>query len=71
MARADFDTAALFARLGGKPRRVTSDSRDLRPGDAFAAWPGSRVDGRAFIPDAIARGASAVLWESRNFRWSG
>jgi len=65
-----FDTAALFARLGAMPHRVSSDSRDLRAGDAFAAWPGTRVDGRAFIPDAIARGASAVLWESRNFRWN-
>jgi len=70
MAPAAFDTAALFARLGAKPRRLSSDSRDVRAGDAFAAWPGARVDGRAFIPDAIARGASAVLWESRNFRWN-
>jgi UDP-N-acetylmuramoyl-L-alanyl-D-glutamate--2,6-diaminopimelate ligase len=27
----------------------------------FAALPGSRVDGRAFIPDAVSRGAVAVL----------
>ncbi len=33
----------------------------MAPGFMFAALPGSRVDGRAFIPDAVARGAVAVL----------
>ena len=70
MAEPAFDPVALFARIGRAPRRVTSDSRDVRAGDAFAAWPGSRVDGRAYIPDAIARGAGTVLWESQGFRWS-
>jgi UDP-N-acetylmuramoyl-L-alanyl-D-glutamate--2,6-diaminopimelate ligase len=40
---------------------LTSDSRAVKPGDLFAALPGGRVDGRAFIGDAIARGAVAVL----------
>jgi len=40
---------------------VTSDSRQVRPGFLFAALPGSQVDGRTFINDAIARGAIAVL----------
>ena len=40
---------------------VTSDSRLVRPGFLFAALPGSQVDGRSFIYDAIARGAIAVL----------
>ena len=31
--------------------------------------PGYAADGRAFIPDAIARGAGAVLWEALAFRW--
>jgi UDP-N-acetylmuramoyl-L-alanyl-D-glutamate--2,6-diaminopimelate ligase len=70
MAEAAFDAPAVLARLGVSPTRVTSDSRQVGTGDAFAAWPGTRVDGRAFIPDAIARGAGAVLWESRDFRWN-
>ncbi|MEO8486916.1 MAG: UDP-N-acetylmuramoyl-L-alanyl-D-glutamate--2,6-diaminopimelate ligase [Betaproteobacteria bacterium] len=67
MAEPAFDPLALLARMGTAPRRVTSDSRSVGNGDAFAAWPGSRVDGRAFIPDAIARGAGSVLWEARGF----
>jgi UDP-N-acetylmuramoyl-L-alanyl-D-glutamate--2,6-diaminopimelate ligase len=40
---------------------LTADSRSVRPGALFAALPGSRTDGRAFIADAISRGAAAVL----------
>src|SRR5438132_2572963 len=66
----DADVAALLARLGTELRRITSDSRDVREGDAFAAYPGTRHDGRAFIADAIAQGAGAVLWESHRFHWN-
>jgi UDP-N-acetylmuramoyl-L-alanyl-D-glutamate--2,6-diaminopimelate ligase len=41
--------------------RVTSDSRAVQPGDLFAALPGARSDGAAFAPEALARGARAVL----------
>ena len=40
---------------------ITADSRRVGPGYLFAALPGSRVDGRAFIADAVSRGAIAVL----------
>ena len=40
---------------------LTSDSRRVKPGTLFAALPGARGDGRAFVADAIARGATAVL----------
>ncbi len=40
---------------------VASDSRAVMPGDLFVALPGARHDGRAFIADAVARGAAAVL----------
>jgi UDP-N-acetylmuramoyl-L-alanyl-D-glutamate--2,6-diaminopimelate ligase len=68
-ATTDFDVAALLARLRVAPRRITSDSRAVEPGVAFAAYPGARVDGRAFIGDAIARGAPAVLWEAAGWTW--
>ena len=40
---------------------LAADSRAVGPGTLFAALPGSRADGRAFIRDAVARGAAAVL----------
>jgi UDP-N-acetylmuramoyl-L-alanyl-D-glutamate--2,6-diaminopimelate ligase len=40
---------------------VTADSRQVRPGFLFAALPGTRHDGRAFIAEAVTRGAVAVL----------
>jgi UDP-N-acetylmuramoyl-L-alanyl-D-glutamate--2,6-diaminopimelate ligase len=40
---------------------VTADSRKVREGFLFAALPGSKVDGRTFIPGAIASGAAAIL----------
>ncbi len=57
-------------------RELTADSRAVRAGDVFAAYPGhprsdgSRIDGRQYIADAIARGAAAVLWEREGFAWN-
>ena len=63
------EIAALLARLGARPRRITSDSRVVEPGVAFAAYPGAAQDGRKFIADAVERGAPAVLWEAAKFEW--
>ena len=49
--------------------RLSSDSRRCAPGTAFFAWRGEAADGRAHIADAIARGASAVVWEKDSFAW--
>jgi UDP-N-acetylmuramyl-tripeptide synthetase/UDP-N-acetylmuramoyl-tripeptide--D-alanyl-D-alanine ligase len=40
---------------------VTADSREVRPGYLFAALPGTKVDGSAYIEAAVAAGAAAVL----------
>ncbi|MBI4342375.1 MAG: UDP-N-acetylmuramoyl-L-alanyl-D-glutamate--2,6-diaminopimelate ligase [Candidatus Omnitrophica bacterium] len=36
-------------------------SKQVRPGDLFVAIPGASMDGHAFIEEAVARGASAVV----------
>ena len=40
---------------------ITADSRAVKPGFLFAALPGAKLDGAAFVADAIAKGASAIL----------
>jgi len=40
---------------------IASDSREVRPGYLFAALPGHARDGRAFVKDAVSRGAVALL----------
>ncbi|MBU1354221.1 MAG: UDP-N-acetylmuramoyl-L-alanyl-D-glutamate--2,6-diaminopimelate ligase [Gammaproteobacteria bacterium] len=42
---------------------LQTDSRQVRPGDGFIAWPGAATDGRAHIGDALNRGAVACLVE--------
>jgi UDP-N-acetylmuramoyl-tripeptide--D-alanyl-D-alanine ligase len=37
------------------------DSRAIRGGEAFFAFAGVRTDGHRFVPDALARGASAAI----------
>lgn len=60
-----------LAALGVQPTGVADDSRQVRPGDLFVAYPGDLADGRNYIADAIARGACAVLWEAGDdFAWN-
>lgn len=40
---------------------ISWDSRDIRKGDVYVALPGERVDGHAFIDDALRAGARMVL----------
>jgi len=42
---------------------LRSDSRAVRPGDGFLAWPGAAHDGRQFVPAALAAGAAVCLVE--------
>jgi UDP-N-acetylmuramoyl-L-alanyl-D-glutamate--2,6-diaminopimelate ligase len=60
--------AALGERrlVGSAPETVTgvvADSRAVRAGQCFVAVPGFRHDGRRFISDAVARGATLVVVE--------
>ena len=63
----------ILQQLAGKGVRVnalTTDTRAIKAGDVFLAWPGGRDDGRRHIGAAIAGGAGAVLWERDGFEWS-
>ena len=63
------DVLQQLAAQGAMIERLTADSRRCAPGSAFFAYPGEKADGRRYIGDAIARGASAVLWEAQDFAW--
>lgn len=57
MRRIDLPEDGMSLDLNG----LTADSRSVRPGYLFAALPGTKADGRTFIPAALAAGASVVL----------
>jgi UDP-N-acetylmuramoyl-L-alanyl-D-glutamate--2,6-diaminopimelate ligase len=42
---------------------ITSDSRKVKPGWAFVAIPGSKVDGHRFIDQALTQGATVLVIE--------
>jgi UDP-N-acetylmuramoyl-L-alanyl-D-glutamate--2,6-diaminopimelate ligase len=50
-------------------KRLVNDSRALKPGDTFVAYPGQSRDGRDYIAQAVANGAASVLWERARFQW--
>ena len=63
---ADNNAMEILHRLaaqGVTARRLTNDSRIVQPGDVFLAYPGHHVDGRAFMKDAVAHGAVALICE--------
>lgn len=41
--------------------QITSDSRQIRPGDVFVAIKGTHVDGHDYVAEAVARGAVAIV----------
>ena len=47
------------------PTGFAVDSRRVTPGDLFLALPGARVDGHAFLEDALARGACGAILSDR------
>jgi UDP-N-acetylmuramoyl-tripeptide--D-alanyl-D-alanine ligase len=51
--------------LQGNPKQsvgnISTDTRQLQPGDCFVALPGEHADGHAFIPNALAKGTGALV----------
>ena len=59
----------LHARVTGELR---TDSRMVKPGDAFIAWPGAATDGRRYLAQALHQGATACLMEAQGYEpWLG
>src|SRR5258705_6721735 len=56
--------------ISGSPEmqvlRVSTDSRQIAPGDVFFAIKGERFDGHHFLPEVVEKGASAVVVERRH-----
>ena len=55
------DASRLSTELDPDIWNLAEDSRKVRPGACFFARAGTKADGRAFIADAIARGAVAIV----------
>lgn len=49
--------------------QLSADSRAIRRGDVFFAYPGEAADGRRFIAQAIENGAGAVVHEAADYVW--
>ncbi len=60
-----FDTPETVAQWLRErvPGALRGDSRQVRAGDGFVAWPGAARDGRHFVPAALAAGAAAIVVE--------
>ncbi|APB32616.1 UDP-N-acetylmuramoylalanyl-D-glutamyl-2,6- diaminopimelate--D-alanyl-D-alanine ligase [Gloeomargarita lithophora Alchichica-D10] len=64
-----FRLEQLIAILGATPsqpltgtvERITTDSRQVQPGDVFLALAGERWDGHDFVPQALDQGAVAAI----------
>jgi UDP-N-acetylmuramoyl-L-alanyl-D-glutamate--2,6-diaminopimelate ligase len=58
---AELDVLAVEGDAAVEVTAVTHDSRAVVPGALFCCVPGERVDGHAFAPEAVERGAVALL----------
>lgn len=68
------DVPAVLGWLRARSQgNLCTDSRRVRPGDVFIAWPGAATDGRLHVAAALAQGAVACLVEEAgadNFTWA-
>ncbi|KAF5299643.1 hypothetical protein FQA39_LY19177 [Lamprigera yunnana] len=68
------EAVAWLALTRAPTAPLQTDSRQVQPGDAFIAWPGGVTDGRAYVAQAVERGALACLVEQEgmaSFAWQG
>lgn len=59
-----------WLQLQAPTAQLSSDSRSIKLGDIFFAYPGDGADGRSYIDAAIENGAKAVVYEAQDFTWN-
>ncbi len=71
MTQASFDPLNVAAAIGklAPGAQLASDSRRIKSGDVFFAYPGDAGDGRSFIESAIVQGAALVVLDPAGFSW--
>ncbi|GAB3368486.1 UDP-N-acetylmuramoyl-L-alanyl-D-glutamate--2,6-diaminopimelate ligase [Massilia agri] len=65
----DLNDIIAWIRAAAQGGILVSDSRRVKPGDVFFAYPGDAADGRKFIGAAIAAGAAAVVYDEQDYAW--
>ena len=72
MTTSNFDPLAVAAAIRKltPSAQLASDSRRIKPGDVFFAYPGDAGDGRSFIESAIEQGAALVVFDPAGYTWN-
>jgi len=66
LADLPLDNARFEPRFAGlELNGIAADSRKVKPGDLFVAVPGTKADGLSFVPQALSRGAAAIMAERK------
>jgi UDP-N-acetylmuramoyl-L-alanyl-D-glutamate--2,6-diaminopimelate ligase len=66
----DINHIGNWIRQAAPRGQLASDSRRVKAGDVFFAYPGDAGDGRDYIESAIAQGAAAVVYDPEGFAWN-
>jgi UDP-N-acetylmuramoyl-L-alanyl-D-glutamate--2,6-diaminopimelate ligase len=65
------DQTAQWMKTNVGAGMLQTDSRRIKSGDAFIAWPGAATDGREYVAAALKAGAACCLVESEGVQAFG
>lgn len=63
-------SAVLYGDGSTEIEGINYDSRKIEPGQLFAALSGTNADGHIFIPEALSRGAVAIMGDAQTKRYA-